>query len=112
MTSPIKECIQDLWGSIGAPRCKFPGGHNEIVGLLGVMAPGNRPCKDYYRLSSPDSGGEIYGKARKVDHLSVPMARDMGIEVVYQERALADQQTLWRNIFLGGNSPIIGACST
>jgi simple sugar transport system ATP-binding protein len=29
------------------------------------------------------------------------MARDLGIEVVYQERALADQQSLWRNIFMG-----------
>ena len=28
-------------------------------------------------------------------------ARDLGIETVYQERALADQQSLWRNIFMG-----------
>ncbi|MGA2378143.1 MAG: ATP-binding cassette domain-containing protein, partial [Spirochaetia bacterium] len=26
---------------------------------------------------------------------------DLGIEVVYQERALADKQSLWRNIFMG-----------
>jgi len=36
----------------------------------------------------PDSGGEIYWKGKKVDHLSVPMARDMGIEVVYQETGI------------------------
>jgi simple sugar transport system ATP-binding protein len=29
------------------------------------------------------------------------MARRLGIETVYQERALAELQTLWRNIFLG-----------
>ena len=28
-------------------------------------------------------------------------ARELGIETVYQERALADQQSLWRNIFMG-----------
>ena len=49
----------------------------------------------------PDAGGQIYWKGKKIEHLSVPMARDLGVEVVYQERALADQQTLWRNIFLG-----------
>ena len=50
---------------------------------------------------APDSGGEIYWKGKKVDHLSVTKARQLGIEVVYQERALADQQSLWRNIFMG-----------
>ena len=28
-------------------------------------------------------------------------ARELGIETVYQERALAELQTLWRNIFIG-----------
>ncbi len=49
----------------------------------------------------PDAGGEMYLKGKKIDHLSVARARDLGIEVVYQERALADQQSLWRNIFMG-----------
>jgi simple sugar transport system ATP-binding protein len=31
----------------------------------------------------------------------VPLARKLGVETVYQERALADLQSLWRNIFLG-----------
>jgi simple sugar transport system ATP-binding protein len=34
-------------------------------------------------------------------HLTVQHARDLGIETVYQERALADQQSLWRNVFMG-----------
>ena len=38
---------------------------------------------------------------RKLDHLTVPKARELGVETVYQERALAELQTLWRNIFLG-----------
>ncbi len=45
--------------------------------------------------------GEIYFNGKKVDHLTVPKARDLGVETVYQERALAELQTLWRNIFLG-----------
>lgn len=74
---------------------------NEVVGLLGDNGAGKstliKIITGYHR---PDSG-EIYFGGRKVDHLTVPKARSLGVETVYQERALADQQTLWRNIFLG-----------
>ena len=33
--------------------------------------------------------------------LTVPKARQLGVETVYQVRALAELQSLWRNIFLG-----------
>jgi len=74
---------------------------NEVVGLLGDNGAGKstliKIITGYHR---PDSG-EIYFNGQKVDHLTVPKARALGVETVYQERALADQQTLWRNIFLG-----------
>ncbi len=74
---------------------------NEIVGLLGDNGAGKstliKIVTGYYR---PD-GGEIYFHGQKVENLTVPKARTLGVETVYQERALADLQTLWRNIFLG-----------
>jgi simple sugar transport system ATP-binding protein len=77
-------------------------GNNEIVGLLGDNGAGKSTLvKLITGYHQPDTGGEIYWKGEKVSHLSVPLARKMGIEVVYQERALADQQSLWRNIFMG-----------
>ena len=39
-------------------------------------------------------------------------AHELGIEVVYQERALADKQSLWRNIFMGRELTTRWACST
>ncbi len=76
--------------------------NNEIVGLLGDNGAGKstlvKIVTGYHR---PDRGSEIYWKQEKVEHLSVSKARDLGIEVVYQERALADLQSLWRNIFMG-----------
>jgi len=36
-----------------------------------------------------------------VEHLTVPKARALGVEAVYQERALAELQTVWQNIFMG-----------
>ncbi len=79
----------------------FGVGENEIVGLLGDNGAGKstliKIITGFYR---PDSG-EIYFHGQRVENLTVPKARSLGVETVYQERALADLQTLWRNIFLG-----------
>src|SRR5512135_3712779 len=79
----------------------FQPGQNEIVGLLGDNGAGKstliKIITGYYQPTS----GEIYFNGQKVDNLTVPKARELGVETVYQERALAELQTLWRNIFLG-----------
>lgn len=80
----------------------FHVGYNESVGLLGDNGAGKstliKIITGYHR---PDPGGEIYFRGRRIENLTVSRARDLGIETVYQEKALADKQTLWRNIFMG-----------
>ena len=79
----------------------FKLGRNEVVGLLGDNGAGKSTLiKVVTGYHQPDSG-EIYFNGQRVDHLSVPKARELGVETVYQERALAELQTLWRNIFIG-----------
>jgi len=74
---------------------------NEVVGLLGDNGAGKSTLiKIITGYHQPDTG-ELFFNGQKVNHLTVPKARELGVETVYQERALADQQTLWRNIFLG-----------
>jgi simple sugar transport system ATP-binding protein len=95
--------ISKTFGEVAALRSvNFEVGTNEIVGLLGDNGAGKstlvKIITGYHR---PDQGGEILWKGRRVGQLSVPKARELGIEVVYQERALADKQSLWRNIFMG-----------
>ncbi len=74
----------------------------EVVGLLGDNGAGKSTLiKIITGYHQPDPGGEIYWKGQKIDHLSVSKGRQLGIETVYQERALAELQTIWRNIFMG-----------
>jgi simple sugar transport system ATP-binding protein len=95
--------ISKTFGEVAALHdVNFEVGVNEIVGLLGDNGAGKSTLvKIITGYHAPDPGGEIYWKGKKVERLSVARARELGIEVVYQERALADLQSLWRNIFMG-----------
>lgn len=94
--------ISKRFGEVQSLRdVDFHLGRNEVVGLLGDNGAGKstliKIITGYYQPTS----GEIYFDGERVENLTVPRARKLGVETVYQERALAELQTLWRNIFLG-----------
>lgn len=94
--------ISKSFGEVQALRSvDFAVGYNEIVGLLGDNGAGKSTLiKIITGYHQPDSG-EIYFRGERIDQISVAKARELGIETVYQERALAVLQPLWRNIFMG-----------
>jgi simple sugar transport system ATP-binding protein len=95
--------VSKSFGEVQAlENINFQLGRNEIVGLLGDNGAGKstliKILTGYYQ---PTSGEILLFNGQRIDHLTVPKARQLGVETVYQERALAELQTLWRNIFLG-----------
>jgi simple sugar transport system ATP-binding protein len=80
----------------------FEVGNAEVVGLLGDNGAGKSTLiKIITGYHQPDAGGKMYWKGELVENLTVAKARKLGVETVYQERALAELQTIWRNIFMG-----------
>ena len=77
----------------------YPG---EIVGLLGDNGAGKSTLvKTVMGFHRPNAGGDIFFKGKRIDDWSVARARGLGIETVYQERALCEKQPIWRNMFMG-----------
>jgi simple sugar transport system ATP-binding protein len=94
--------VSKLFGEVEALlNVDFRLGRNEVVGLLGDNGAGKSTLIKIVTGYHHPSEGEIYFEGEKVEGLTVPKARMLGVETVYQERALAELQTLWRNIFLG-----------
>jgi len=79
----------------------FRVGYNEIVGLVGDNGAGKSTLIKILTGVHPPDEGEIYFKGKRIKGHSVEKARELGIETVYQERALGEKQSLWRNIFMG-----------
>jgi len=94
--------VSKSFGEVKAlQNINFQLGENEVVGLLGDNGAGKSTMIKIVTGYYPPTSGEVLFSGQAIDHLTVPKARKLGVETVYQERALAELQTLWRNIFLG-----------
>jgi len=103
-TAPILE-LRDVSKSFGAVYAVrdvnlrvYP---REIVALVGDNGAGKSTLiKVISGVHAPDHG-EVYVKGERVHNWSTAQARRRGIETVYQDKALAEQQTVMRNLFMG-----------
>ena len=97
--------LKNVYKSFGEVQAltdiNFHLGQNEVVGLLGDNGAGKSTMIKIITGYHQPTSGEILFNGSVVHQLTVPKARELGVETVYQERALAELQTLWRNIFLG-----------
>jgi simple sugar transport system ATP-binding protein len=73
----------------------------EVVGLIGDNGAGKSTLiKILSGVHKPDSG-EIWVHGGQVHNWTAARSRQAGIETVYQDRALAVQQSITSNIFMG-----------
>ena len=97
--------VRNVSKSFGAIRAvndiSFSVEAGEVVGLMGDNGAGKSTMVKLIAGNFPPSEGEIAVDGH-VCHFHKPIeARAKGIEVVYQDLALADNLTAAQNVFLG-----------
>jgi simple sugar transport system ATP-binding protein len=104
MTPPIIELrdITKSYGNVyalGGVNLKVNNG--EVVGLLGDNGAGKSTLIKILAGVIKPTSGQILVNGQEVQNWSPAKSRAGGIETVFQDRALAVQQSIVRNIFMG-----------
>ncbi len=102
--TPVVEMrgIRKHFGAVQALRgVDLTLNRHEVLGLMGDNAAGKSTLMKVLSGAYIPNGGGIYIEGHEV-HFSSPMdARRMGIEMVYQDYALANNLDVAANVFLG-----------
>ena len=104
VTSPLVKMvnIHKSYGAVTALNgVDIVVGGNEIVGLIGDNGAGKSTLIKVLTGVEKQDEGQIYWKDEEVKRHTVENSRNMGIETVFQDRALAEKQNIWRNLFMG-----------
>ncbi len=76
----------------------WPG---EVVALVGDNGAGKSTLLKIFAGYQPPTSGTMRFQGQDVRFNSPADARELGIEAVYQDLAIVDQLSLWRNFYLG-----------
>jgi ABC-type sugar transport system ATPase subunit len=95
------EHVSKSFGRVTALRdASIQLGKGEVLGLLGDNGAGKSTLmKILTGFHRPDSG-KLYFQGKEIELRSVSHARGLGIEPVYQDLALINELSVYRNMFL------------
>jgi ABC-type sugar transport system ATPase subunit len=95
------EHVSKSFGRVTALRdASIRLGKGEVLGLLGDNGAGKSTLmKILTGFHKPDSG-KVYFQGQEIELRSVSHARSLGIEPVYQDLALINELSVYRNMFL------------
>jgi ABC-type sugar transport system ATPase subunit len=109
--TPVVE-MRGISKSFGAVRAlqsvDFQLRRNEVLGLIGDNAAGKSTLMKVLSGAYTPDQGEIFFEGRRVTMAGPEDSRDLGIEMVYQDFALAGKQDVASNIYLGREIPMRG----
>ena len=103
-TTPILELrgVSKRFGAVQALyKVDFEVRQGEVMALVGDNGAGKSTLIKGIAGIYPFDEGEIYFEGKKVDIHGPRDAADLGIEIVYQDLALADNLDVVANMFLG-----------
>ena len=102
--TPLLEArgITKAYGNVAAlTGIDFKLDRGEIVGLVGDNGAGKSTLVKTLCGAHQPNGGQIFLEGEEVNFTSPKESREQGIEVVYQDLALANELSVAENIFLG-----------
>jgi D-xylose transport system ATP-binding protein len=88
-------------GVVAVERFDLEVAAGEIVALVGDNGAGKSTLVKMISGLYQPSGGEIWLNGERVSFRDASDARRKGVEVVYQDLALVDEQPVYMNMFLG-----------
>ncbi len=111
LEQPVLEVrgVSKRYGSVHALRdINFEIHRNEVVGLVGDNGAGKSTLVNILSGALHPTSGQILVDGAPVSFKSATDARDVGIETVYQDLALAPDLSIWANLFLGRERTVSG----
>ncbi|MFQ5794002.1 MAG: ATP-binding cassette domain-containing protein [Candidatus Bipolaricaulia bacterium] len=97
----VKDIVKRFGGLTAVNRVSLEIYPGEVVGLVGDNGAGKSTLIKMIAGVHQPNEGEIYFQGNRVQISKPSDARDMGIETIYQDLALAGNLDLSANIFLG-----------
>jgi simple sugar transport system ATP-binding protein len=94
----IKKSYGNVY-ALGGVSLSVNGG--EVVGLIGDNGAGKSTLIKILAGVVTPTSGDIFVRGAKVTGWNAARSREAGIETVFQDRALAVQQSIVRNVFMG-----------